>query len=133
MSVTQEHDFGCGAACTAFVSGQSYEYAVARLGKYKAGNKGYSCRDIVRLLNRHGKQYEYKYLKPRLKKEIYKENTIVFIARSNRYPAGHYLVRHGSEWMDPWINFYLNDDVSKAESGFRRRLPGRPIYALFSK
>jgi len=67
---------------------------------------------------------------------MYEDGVIVFIKRSVRYPAGHYLARMNGQWMDPWINF-PNDqnikNIKNATSGFRKKLPGKPIYALFSR
>lgn len=33
--------------------------------------------------------------------------------------------------MDPWINFQKDKNVKNCEAGFRKRLPGKPIYAIF--
>lgn len=130
-AITQKHSFGCGAACVAFVSGVSYGAAVRRLGATKAATMGFYCRDLVTGLAELGCFYEYKYLKSSLRRRIYKEGTIVFIARSKRYPAGHYLARADGGWMDPWLNFSCDHDITNAQSGYRRRLPGRPVYVLF--
>ncbi|MBI5391734.1 hypothetical protein HZB00_01905 [Candidatus Woesearchaeota archaeon] len=60
------------------------------------------------------------------------ENTIVFIRRSKDYPAGHYLAKTKTGWMDPWINFDLSSlNLNYAQSGFRKRLPEKAIYAVF--
>lgn len=130
-SVTQKHEFGCGAACVAFISKKSYSKAIALLGKKKATNQGYYCKDLCKALIRLNLIYSYKYLKPGLKRKIYKDGTIVFIKRSKQYPSGHYLVRYNSLWMDPWINFNKDRYIKQAKSGFRKKLPGKPIYGLF--
>jgi hypothetical protein len=88
---------------------------------------------LVAILDRSGYFYQYRYLKPRLRKIIYRDDVIVFIKRSKKYPFGHYLVRYQNLWMDPWINFPKEKDVKKAKAGFRKRLPGKAIYALFPK
>lgn len=129
--ITQKHEFGCGAACVAFVSGKSYSKAVSTLRKAKASSGGFLCKDLVKVLAKFGFSYEYKYLKPKLKRKIYKDDVIVFIKRSKKYPSGHYLARHDGQWMDPWINFDKEHDLSYTKSGFRKYLPGKPIYALF--
>ncbi len=132
-SIAQEDPFGCGIACVAFVNGIGYKSAKKRFFKKpeNAGNTGFLCKDLVKALSIANKDYNYKYMKRRMK---IKNNTIVFIKRSKFHPKGHYLVKSKIGWMDPWINFDIeNPDVSKAVSGFRKRLPGKAIYAVFPK
>lgn len=128
--VVQEDLMGCGIACVAFICGVGYQAAKRRYfrGLGDADRRGYLCRDMVAALAREGKRYSSKYLKRRMR---YPEGTIVFIRRSKRYPAGHYLVRAGDAWMDPWLNLdSAACAIDKARSGFRRRLPGRAIHAI---
>ncbi len=132
-SITQKDSFGCGIACVAFICKVSYDYAKKNYFNrpHNASTLGYLCKDIVRALSKSDKNYCYKYLKRRIK---YKKNTIVFIKRSNKYPFGHYLTKTRNGWMDPWINFdNLNHKLPQANSGFRKRLPGKPIYAIIQK
>ena len=79
------------------------------------------------------KLYAYKYNKK--ENNSFKENTIVFIKRSKKYPSGHFLVKTRHGWMDPWINFNTKDskidDVKKAKSGFRKNIPDRIIYVVY--
>ena len=67
-----------------------------------------------------------------MRKKIYSPGVIVFIARSKQYPNGHFLSRVEKGWMDPWINFSKVNlmSMSEAKAGIRKRLPGRPIYAI---
>lgn len=129
-NVTQKDGFGCGIACTASVLDLTYEKTKNLFSNSKqAKDFGFLCKDIVNALKKKGFAYEYKYVKPKIKKRIYKQGTIVFITRSKRFPAGHYLTRDEKKgWMDPWINFL--SQMSKSKSGFRKRLPGKPIYAI---
>jgi hypothetical protein len=123
--VTQEDVAGCGIACVAFLAGVKYDEAKVRYFKEKGTNtKGYWCRDIVKALSTAGMNYTYVHVKGRPR---FRDGTIVFIARSKQYPLGHYLVKDRRGWMNPWKNFPL----LKAESGFERRLLGKPIYAIF--
>ena len=78
--------------------------------------------DVFNLLRKYNKK---------LRKTIYKDGTIVLIRRSKKYIAGHYLIRYKGLWMDPWINLTVDNNILQAESGFRRRLPGSPSYAIF--
>jgi hypothetical protein len=130
--VAQEDVLGCGIACVAFVTGVSYGTAKGRyFYQRKARACGYLCRDLVRALSTVGRSYDYKYLKS---SSGLKDGTIVFIKRSRQYPAGHYLLKTKRGWMDPWMNFDAEiPEIKKARAGFRRRLPGRPIYAVFPK
>lgn len=132
-SVVQTHEYGCGVACLAFIAGLSYEKAIKTLGARQAADRGFYCKELVEGLQKLSINYECRYIKPRLRHKVYQDGTIVFIKRSKRYPAGHYLVRHRSDWMDPWINFTSNLNITEAKAGFRKRLPGRPMYALLPK
>ena len=130
-SITQEFDYGCGIACFAFALQITYKQAETLLGAKQAASTRFWVKDLTAALSNAGKIYHAKYVKLRLRKDIYDEGTIVLIRRSKHYPAGHYLIRHGNQWMDPWINLPFNKDINKAQSGFRKRLPGSPMYALF--
>lgn len=127
----QEHNFGCGAACASFVSGKTYSEVVNLLGKNKARKTGFDCKDLIGVLLKFGKNYSFNYIKTRLRSRIYEDGTIVFIKRSKRYPHGHYLVRYKKLWMDSWISFTKDENIAYAKAGFRKRLPGKPIYIIF--
>lgn len=129
--ITQQHAHGCGVACVAFATGKSYQEALIVLPADSAQARGFFCKDLVLALDVHGSVYVYKYLKPRLRRQIYNEGVIVYIKKFKHYPAGHYLIRSNGYWMDPWINFTQDKDIENAKSGYRIRLPGTPIYALF--
>lgn len=131
--VVQEDSFGCGAACLAFLTDATYQEITSQLGQSKAKTQGYLCKDLCALLNKYGFSCSYKYLKPHLKRFIYTNNTIVFIKRCNKYPGGHYLIRYKNLWMDPWVNFKTDKNIKNAEPAFTKRLPGKPIYAMFIK
>lgn len=130
-SITQEFDYGCGIACYAFALGLTYQQAAGVLGEEQTNSTRFWVKDLTAALNKSGIQYESKHFKPYLYKRIYKEGTIVLIRRSKTYPAGHYLIRHKKYWMDPWINLPTDRDIQNAQSGFRKRLPGSPMYAIF--
>lgn len=130
--VKQEDGFGCSIACLAFLTNKTYEEVANNLGREKAKTKGFFCREIVNYLKKLGYQAEFHYLKPKWRKKIYNDRTIVFIKRSKKYPYGHYLVRHQNLWMDSWINFSYNKDIKNSKAGFRKRLPDKPIYGIFT-
>ena len=131
--VIQKDILGCGIACTAFVLCINYKNALRLFpdGRQKAKQRGFICKEIVRVLKKKDISAHYKYINKKIRKKIYRDNVIVFIKRSKKYPFGHYLVRYKNLWMDPWINFPENKNIKKAISGFRKRLPGRPIYVIF--
>jgi len=127
--IRQEDISGCAIACVAFILKMKY---VTSLKLFKNGHKnaarfGFSRKEIVRVLNKTGLNYRYKYISDKARGLLSKDKTIVFIKRSKKYPLGHYLCRAGKRWMDPWIN---SPEV-KIKAGYRRRLPGKPIYLIF--
>ncbi len=128
-SVTQEAQNGCGVACFAFACGISYEEAAKFLGPEQAASEGFLVKHLVAELGRFGKNYQAKHVKVGTT-PIYQEGAIVLIRRSRRYPNAHYVVRHEGYWMDPWINFRRNWCLSRAKSGYRKRLPGQPWYVI---
>jgi ABC-type bacteriocin/lantibiotic exporter with double-glycine peptidase domain len=129
--VAQKDKFGCAVACLAFLLNKPYKEISMEIGNKKAKTKGFNCKEIVEYLKKFGIETRYHYLKSKLKRKIYKEGTIVFIKRDKRYPFGHYLIRYKNFWMDSWINWPKNKNVKEAKAGFRKRLPGKPIYAIF--
>ena len=108
----------------------TYKQAANHLGEVQANSTRFWIKDFTAALDDSGKHYIARYIKPPIMRKIYKEGTIVLIRRSKRYPTGHYLIRYKDQWMDPWINLPLNTDIRYAKSGFRKRLPGKPMYAL---
>lgn len=129
--ITQKHPSGCGIACVAYALEISYDDALALFqnGLKRAKNEGFYCHDILKALDDN---YCYFYVTGKKRHLIYKPNTIVYIKRSKKYPFGHYLVKADIGWMDPWVNFQQNKDIRDAKSGIRKRLPGTPIYAIYS-
>lgn len=130
FSVTQEHGAGCGVACVAYILNISYEKALKYFKKpLQAIDKGFLCREIVEALNKAGLNYSYCKALPSCKNLIKVPGVIVFVARSKKYPIGHYLVKtRESSWMNPWINFPC---IASAESGFEKRLPGKAQWIIY--
>ncbi len=133
-SITQEFDYGCGVACFAFACDISYQQAVTKLGREQSVAHGWRPSDLVKALNDYGHMYKNHYVR---KKEFYPqhypEGTIVLIERSETYPVGHYLIKHHDQWMDPWITMPTDSKLSNARSGFRKKLPGKVMYALIPR
>lgn len=126
--IKQVDAFGCAIACVAFVLNIKYSDAIKlfKNGENKARSSGFYCKEIIEILKNAGFNFQYKYIKPRIRNKIYQKHSIVFIKRSDKYRYGHYLVRFENKWMDPWINF----SQKNIKSGFRKRLPGKAIYAI---
>jgi hypothetical protein len=130
-SITQESDYGCGIACFAFATDLTFTKAAEYLGKTGVTREGVPLQHMLASLNSYGLSYVRKYVKPHLLDRIGEEGTIVLTKRSKDYPVGHYLVRHEGIWMDPWINMLGSQTIEHARSGFRKELPGEPMYAVF--
>lgn len=130
--IKQEDLMGCAVACVAFVMGKSYKETLRffRNGNKRVkASKDFYCSELTSILNDQGFNYEYKYVKTHLERKIYKNLTIVFLKKSKKYSAGHYLCRWGTKWMDPWIN---HPDLN-IKTGFRSRLYEKPSYMIFPK
>ncbi len=135
-SITQLYPAGCSYACFAFVTGLTYIETIQFIGAEQSAKTIFMIGDFCAKLNQFGLKYHYKHIKdkndPFFKSLLQKEGAIVLIARSKLHPTGHYLVHHRGHWMDPWINISKsNCDVSKARSGYRKRLPSRPMYVVY--
>lgn len=129
-SITQIHALGCGIACIAFILNKSYKVLINSSTGIRAEKRGFYAKELVALLKKYDQNYKFKYIKNRFKNIYYKDKVIVYLKKSRSYPKGHYLVRFKKLWMDPWINFIISKDIKKAKSGFRKKLPGKPIYAI---
>lgn len=127
-AIIQKDNFGCAIACVAFILKLEYEDAIKlfKEGGKRAKTEGFCCREIATILSESGLKAYYFYLRPKFKNRIYQPNTIVYIKKSKKYTSGHYLARYKNSWMDPWINF----PNEKRSSGFRKRLPGKAVYAI---
>jgi len=128
--VRQEDQLGCAVACVSFRLNIPYKNSLVlfRYGKRRSKNTGFLCKEVVKALEKWGLNYKYSYIKDKIKNKICQSGTIVFLRRSKKYPVGHYLCRANNKWMDPWINF----PDSKIEAGFRKKLPEKPIYWIYS-
>lgn len=127
--IAQLNPYGCGVACVASILGVSYAEALRFFQRPRqAGTRGYYCREVVEALKKGGRNYSYNYL---TKKKLFLLKTsriVIFLRKSKKYPAGHYLTKgNNGKWMDPWINF----PEMPSKSGRRSRLPGKPNYIIY--
>jgi len=129
-SITQQGPSGCAVACVAQLLNITYDRAISLFkgGRIKEIYLGFYCKEIVTVLRKKGINCNFRYISKENANKIYKNGTIVFIKRTKKYPQGHYLIRSNNSWMDPWINM---PRMNPAKSGFRKKLPGKPVYAIF--
>ncbi len=127
--ILQEHGMGCGVACVAFALEISYKKALSLFDKpQNAWSKGYMCRDIIHALHNGKKEYRHFWYQKKHEKFLKKPGVIVYIKRSEKYPAGHYLIRTSEKtWMNPWSNFPV---IYPLEGTFQKRLPGVVGYIM---
>lgn len=134
MMVHQEDDFGCGVACVANRLQISYGQALRLFDNPAAArDKGYACKYIVRALRNAGVEAKLKHISVHKKRPTFEPDDIVFLAKSERYPFQHYLIRTDQGWIDPWINMHTDKNVINARAGIRKILPGRPYYYITSR
>jgi len=120
----------CAVAGVASLLGESYNTTLKLFNKNSASTRGYYCKEIVDALGKRNLIYSYGKVINKTRKHLRIPGTIVFIQRSKKYPAGHFLLKTERGWMDPWINF---PDDNPRKSGFRKRLPGKAQWVLYRK
>lgn len=130
-SITQKDYYGCGIACFAFVNGITYNEATKYFHMEYANTRGYYKNDFIKAFDLIGKNYDGDIITWKTIPKIYNQGSIIFIDRSNVYPAGHFLARSKNNFMDPWVNFIENKEIKNARSGFVEELPGIPVYIMF--
>lgn len=126
--IPQEAPMGCAIACAASLTNQSYKKMRRYFdnGELKERTSGFYNRDIISALNKvkiSAKAFSIK----RWGKRKVKVGTIVFIERSKKYPAGHYLLKTKKGWMNPWINY---PHINPAKAGFRKTLPSKASWVI---
>ncbi len=131
-AVSQEHPLGCAVACVASRARLSYARALLLFSDREgAWTRGYFCEEVVQALAAAGLSYGYERFDPgRHSHLLQRDGTLVFISRSARYPAGHYLARLGGRWMNPWSNY---PQMVPVEAAFEESLPGGVEYVLFEE
>lgn len=129
--VAQEEGMGCGIACVASALGISYQEA-RKLSENpdQSFGKGYSCKDLAKILNKTGKNYIYKKFKLEHSNLLERSGTIVFVKEGNDDLWGHYLLKTGKGWMDCWINW---PSINPAKAGYHKNLTGDPKWVIFEE
>lgn len=126
--ITQEAPMGCAIACTASLANLSYKQMRRYFdnGEIKEQTSGFYNRDIVIALNKINIKAKA-FSKKRWGNKNMGFRTIVFIERSKKHPAGHYLLKTKNGWMNPWINF---PNINPAKAGFQRKLPAKVRWVI---
>ncbi len=130
---------GCGIACLANLLDKPYDKVKQDFEKkFYSIKNGIKVFDMVKYLNGLGLKYDLKFFNQnpkhvnKLEADNFsrKFNSITLIAKSDKYPVGHYLLRTKKGWVDSWINLPSIDNV---KSGVRKTLPNNPWYVIFQK
>lgn len=117
--VTQEDEWGCGAACIASLLGIPYQKAKQLVEKVKG-----------RSVNAKPRGLELHHIAIALQKKRVKviadwkpteipDGTIVCISGKPPYDGDHYILKTPYGWMDPWYNL----DENKMEAQYRKTYP----------
>jgi len=122
--ITQEDQNGCGVACTAFLLKLTYQETKKLFDASKVEKYGSDCPDIVQVLNKKGLEYDWR----EYRNEEIPEKAVVYLKPSSYYKMGHYLVKSGTTWMNPWI---WGKTISTARSGFVKTLHGNIKYLIY--
>ena len=126
--IPQEAPMGCAIACVASFLSLSYKETrkLFKDGKTREYTTGFYNRDILKTLKKRGIVAKAHNFNKTHNKKL-KPGIIVFVERSNKYPAGHYLLKTKKGWMNPWINFPI---INPAKAGFQKKLPGRARWII---
>ena len=129
-SVSQEHAMGCGVACVAARCGVSYQTALDFFERREfAWTRGYYCVEVVKALAKFGFKYAFKAYVPVKDVSLARVvGTIVFVEPCHAYPAGHYLVRTETGWMNPWSNF---PQMVPVKASVQKKLAGKISYLVY--
>lgn len=129
--VPQEEGMGCGIACVASALGISYQEA-RQLSDRPEGSytTGYNCKDLVKALNKKGRNYTFKKFKVEHTTLMEKTGTIVFVKEGEDDLWGHYLLKTINGWMDCWINW---PSITPAKAGYHKELIGNPQWIIYEE
>lgn len=123
----QKDGYGCGLACLANLLDLPYDKIKEGWEKdfYKLTTYTY-VKDIKKFLNDRGLKYESKFFNQNKKYKYNKEEgdkysqilgSITLIAKNEKYPTGHYLLRVKNGWVDPWFNL---PSIDKVHAGVKK-------------
>lgn len=126
--VAQEEGIGCGLACVASELGVTYQRARRLSGRPESSyTDGYSCQDLVRILNDNGRNYAFRDVKDGDDQILQRDGTIVYVKDGEDDLLGHYLLKTENGWMDSWANW---PNIKPAKAGYCKELPGIPKWVI---
>lgn len=119
--VSQEDEWGCGAACVASLLGITYREAKKLVEDIKgrsvnAKPHGLELHHIALALQAEGVKViaDWDSAVPA------SDGTIVCIGGKSRYKYEHYILKTPSGWMDPWYNLDPEIKVARYRKGYPR-------------
>jgi hypothetical protein len=110
--ITQEDEWGCGAACVASLLGMSYQEARQLVEEVKgkrldAKPHGLELHHLAIALQAKGLKVIADWAPDSLP-----DGAIAFVSGGLRYgEGGHYLLKTPKGWMDPWYNLRKNKEA----------------------
>lgn len=112
--VSQEDEWGCGAACVASLLGVSYQEAkqLVETEKKRSVNdkpRGLELHHIAIALQNEG----VKVIADWDPATHHPDGSIVCIGGKSRYKYEHYILKIPGGWMDPWYDLEKNNMVAK--------------------
>jgi len=128
--IAQEHPMGCAIASTASLLESSYKKTLRLFDKSYTSTRGYYLKDIIWALKKRGFNYKYSKVTNKTKRYLEIPGSIVFIRRSKKYPAGHYLLKIKNGWMNHWINY---PEINPTKAGVNKKLPGKAQWVLYKR
>lgn len=133
----QKDPNGCGIACLANLLNRPYDLIKKDFEKkFYTVERGTKMFDLVNYLKIQKLNYKSKFFNQNKKYKLNKKEasdyskilgSITLIAKNEKYPIGHYLLRVKDGWVDPWYNL-PNMNI---KAGLRKKLPGDPWYVLY--
>ena len=132
--VKQEDDFGCGLACIAYLTNKKYRQ-ITNLNPenlQRATTNGYRGKFLADILNSLDPESKWKtkYCGKTLNPKI-PNNSIIYIAKNDKYKFGHYIVKTEFGFMNPFSNLTeVLGDSKKSVAKFEKKICGVPVLTV---
>ena len=125
--VSQENEWGCGAACVASLLGISYVEAKKRVERVKGApiDEGQDKLGLRPGLELHHIVITLRNARVKVIADWYPDlntipvGTIACIGNKTNYKDEHYILMTPEGWMDPWYNL----DIDNMSAGYRKSFP----------
>ena len=124
--VTQEDEWGCGAACVASLLGVSYQEAKQLVENVKGREidkkpYGLELHHLALALQEKGVKVVADWAP-----DGCPDGTIICISGKSPYDGDHYMLKTPEGWMDPWHNM----PTEPKEAGYRNWLPDETYFLV---